>query len=271
MPKVAKKKRGPKPKPKQLLHSNDLVVRFTPREWGLLTLSAITEKERKNHLLRRVFLNWAEQNQTRLMEIALGRADPFPLPLEEEFFMGRPFITEVTKASCSKCGDEGELPLQASVARDVFLKEGWVEKGDDTAICPSCAKKMLSPPFSFGDVVFEDRNFHKPPIPKMESLRPIADQLGIPSRKRKRSEIYDDIYLFLKNGFDDWLSTLQADPGVMGGAVTFPNSRLTVHHVGEMLIRGEDPKVILEDYPYLTEQDLEYARRYVEEKHEVSS
>ena len=49
----------------------------------------------------------------------------------------------------------------------------------------------------------------------------------------------------------------------MGGAETFPNSRLTVRHVGGMLERGVDAQEILDDYPYLKLSDLEFARLFV--------
>lgn len=49
----------------------------------------------------------------------------------------------------------------------------------------------------------------------------------------------------------------------MGGAETFPNSRLTVRHIGEMLERGVAVKEILEDYPYLSPSDLDFARLFV--------
>ncbi|MCB0090020.1 MAG: DUF433 domain-containing protein [Caldilineaceae bacterium] len=64
-------------------------------------------------------------------------------------------------------------------------------------------------------------------------------------------------------GFLQWIEGLGADPDVMGGAETFPNSRLTVRHVGEILERGVDVQEILEDYPYLSGSDLEFARLFV--------
>ncbi|MDJ0795321.1 MAG: DUF433 domain-containing protein [Calothrix sp. MO_167.B12] len=47
------------------------------------------------------------------------------------------------------------------------------------------------------------------------------------------------------------------------GEAVFPNSRLTVRHIGAMLERGESPSVIREDYPYLTEEDIQFSRLYV--------
>lgn len=64
--------------------------------------------------------------------------------------------------------------------------------------------------------------------------------------------------------FFDWKQHLRSTPAVMGGAVTFANSRLTVRHIGTMLERGVDPAEIVEDYPYLTRQDLEFAHLFVQ-------
>jgi len=63
--------------------------------------------------------------------------------------------------------------------------------------------------------------------------------------------------------FREWRRKLVEKPDIMGGEAVFPNSRLTVRHVGEMLERGESPEVVLQDYPYLTSEDLEMARIYV--------
>jgi len=63
--------------------------------------------------------------------------------------------------------------------------------------------------------------------------------------------------------FRQWQQKLVENPDVMGGEAVFPNSRLTVRHVGEMIERGESPDVVLNDYPYLTSEDLEMSRMYL--------
>lgn len=63
--------------------------------------------------------------------------------------------------------------------------------------------------------------------------------------------------------FRAWKSLLRSNPRIMGGEVTFPGKRLTVRHVGELVRRGA-AKELREDYPYLSAQDLELARLYVD-------
>ena len=62
--------------------------------------------------------------------------------------------------------------------------------------------------------------------------------------------------------FEAWRSTLVTRDDILGGEPVFQGSRLAVRHVGEMLHRGADSAEVLEDYPYLNERDLEFARVY---------
>ena len=63
--------------------------------------------------------------------------------------------------------------------------------------------------------------------------------------------------------FTEWKERLVRDPDVMGGAEVFPDSRLTVRQIGGLVVRGEERAEILEDYPYLTDHDLEFAELFV--------
>jgi uncharacterized protein (DUF433 family) len=63
--------------------------------------------------------------------------------------------------------------------------------------------------------------------------------------------------------FNQWKSYLVSDPNLMAGQTVFPNSRLSVHHIGQIIVRGESLQVIQEDYPYLSELDLKFAPLYV--------
>ena len=51
---------------------------------------------------------------------------------------------------------------------------------------------------------------------------------------------------------------------VLGGEPVFAGTRLAVRHVGGMRLRGEPVERILEDYPYLSEEDVEFAALFAE-------
>jgi uncharacterized protein (DUF433 family) len=59
--------------------------------------------------------------------------------------------------------------------------------------------------------------------------------------------------------FDAWKKKLVIRDDILGGEPVFPESRLAVRHVGGLVERGESPEAIIEDYPYLDEQDLKFA------------
>ena len=63
--------------------------------------------------------------------------------------------------------------------------------------------------------------------------------------------------------FEEWKQRrIVTDPDVVGGEPTFGKSRLAVRHVGGMLLRGASPKEVREDYPYLKDEDIEFAPVY---------
>lgn len=69
------------------------------------------------------------------------------------------------------------------------------------------------------------------------------------------------------DAYDAWKTRrVSIDPHVMGGEPTFAGTRLTIRHIGGMLLRhGERAAAeIAEDYPYLAPEDLEYARVFTE-------
>ncbi len=67
----------------------------------------------------------------------------------------------------------------------------------------------------------------------------------------------------LVTSFEVWKKKLVISPDIMGGEPVFPNSRLTVRHIGKLIQRGELPENIIEDYPYLSETDVKFADIYV--------
>jgi uncharacterized protein (DUF433 family) len=63
--------------------------------------------------------------------------------------------------------------------------------------------------------------------------------------------------------FEAWKARLVSNPSILGGEVTFPDARLSVQRIGGSLERGETLEVLQEDYPYLTDEDFNFARIYV--------
>jgi len=65
------------------------------------------------------------------------------------------------------------------------------------------------------------------------------------------------------NRFEAWKKRrVVTDEGVLGGEPTFPKSRLAVRHLGGMLLKGASKEEVLEDYPYLKDEDIEFAPVY---------
>jgi uncharacterized protein (DUF433 family) len=64
--------------------------------------------------------------------------------------------------------------------------------------------------------------------------------------------------------FEAWKNKIVIDPDIMGGEPVFPKSRLTVRHIGTMMLRGraDAEQEIREDYPYLKPEDIEFAKLY---------
>jgi uncharacterized protein (DUF433 family) len=93
-------------------------------------------------------------------------------------------------------------------------------------------------------------------------------------RSRKASELELSAYMLLKLGdavhdvearlsaFEKWKKKLVEREDVLGGEPVFPRSRLAVRHIGEMARRGASIEEITSDYPSLSKQDVEFAKRY---------
>lgn len=62
--------------------------------------------------------------------------------------------------------------------------------------------------------------------------------------------------------FAKWKKKLVEREDILGGEPVFPKTRLAVRQVGEMARGGAPIAEILEDYPYLSEKDVEFAKRF---------
>lgn len=62
--------------------------------------------------------------------------------------------------------------------------------------------------------------------------------------------------------FEAWKAKLVEDGAILGGEPVFPKSRLAVRQIGGMLLKGAPVDEVKEDYPYLKDEDIEFARLY---------
>ncbi len=62
--------------------------------------------------------------------------------------------------------------------------------------------------------------------------------------------------------FNAWKQKLSVSEEVLGGEPVFPDSRLAVRRVGGLVERGEAVEAILDDYPYLDDNDVKFAALY---------
>jgi uncharacterized protein (DUF433 family) len=79
------------------------------------------------------------------------------------------------------------------------------------------------------------------------------------------SEVFNETERLVDH-FRRWSAKLVRDENIKGGEPTFPKSRLSVRQVGNMLLRSDADEVrreLREDYPFLTDEDLEFSPIFV--------
>jgi uncharacterized protein (DUF433 family) len=62
--------------------------------------------------------------------------------------------------------------------------------------------------------------------------------------------------------YRDGLKRLREDDAILGGEPVFKGTRLAVRHIGGMRAKGEPVERIIEDYPELSPDDVEFAHLY---------
>ena len=63
--------------------------------------------------------------------------------------------------------------------------------------------------------------------------------------------------------FEQWKrERVQRDPQILSSEPTFKGTRLSVRHIGSMLLRGAPAEEVTDDYPYLSSEDLEFAKLF---------
>ena len=143
---------------------------------------------------------------------------------------------------------EADRDLRLSFAAIVYLRLLQVASVEPREIGPSLRVDI------YRDLA---RALSEKPRPREISPRKlIALRISEPVR-----ETEDRIERFMK-----WSQRLVRDEAIKGGEPVFPKSRLDVRHVGELLLRNDAADArdeLREDYPYLTDEDLEFAPLFV--------
>ncbi len=133
-----------------------------------------------------------------------------------------------------------------------------------------------SPPrFSFTDAVYfgalaalglhlvvdDRRKLHEVIARAMKGKKPPARIEVSPVLDLKLARVAEDIGDRLEH-FKAWKTKLVTSDDILGGEPVFPKSRLAVRNIGEQVIKGIPVAELREDYPYLKERDIEFAKLY---------
>lgn len=108
--------------------------------------------------------------------------------------------------------------------------------------------------------VDDRRKLHALIVEALHSARPPAIVMVSPVLELKLGKVTKQITDTWKR-FQTWKNKLVIDPEILGGEPVLPDSRLSVRHIGGLAAQGA-PEEIREDYPALTEDDIEFARLY---------
>jgi len=154
------------------------------------------------------------------------------------------------------------------VAALVDLDEGKIRKDVEHGL-------FASPRFSLGDLVYfrlvarlgftvsvEDRRrlhglvvvaMRKRPTPRTIALSPVTDV--------KVGDVAEEMENKVDR-FRAWKKKVVEDPKILGGEPVFAKSRTAVRHIGGLLLRGVPEREVREDYPHLSDEDVEFALLY---------
>ncbi len=155
------------------------------------------------------------------------------------------------------------------VAALAGLDEGRVRKEVENGI-------FSRPSFTFGDLVYFFAVALLGVQLGVDDRKKLHDVIAVAMSKRQRPprvEISPVLEVRLDRlasdaerrlgRFEAWKEKrVVTDEKVLGGEPTFPKSRLAVRHLGGMLLKGASKDEVLEDYPYLKEEDIEFAPVY---------
>ncbi len=63
--------------------------------------------------------------------------------------------------------------------------------------------------------------------------------------------------------FETWKAKLVNNPNILGGKTVFPGSWLSVQRISGSLERVETLEALRKDYPYLTDENFDFAQIFV--------
>jgi uncharacterized protein (DUF433 family) len=163
-----------------------------------------------------------------------------------------------------------QILTASEVAALSGLDEGRVRKEVEYGI-------FAHPSFTFPDLVYfallavlgitlgvdDRRKLHVIVAAAMGARRPLATAEMSPVLEVKLDRVAKDVEGKLTR-FEAWKKKrVVSDAAVLGGEPTFAKSRLAIRHVGGMLLRGAAPAEVREDYPYIEDDDIEFAPVFV--------
>ena len=167
-----------------------------------------------------------------------------------------------------------EVP-EARIRKDIEtgLLEGYVKRRNETRLYfDSSSLFVVAAVYSNARMSAEYRKSALIRLKRFDISRKGIDLEAISRSKENRVYVDKYIYIDMADVYDTLsprldlymrgLDRIEQRADVLGGEAVFKGTRLPVTHVGRMLDRGEELENILEDYPYLNEDDVRFARLY---------
>jgi len=186
-------------------------------------------------------------------------------------------LAEISEAKIRKDIEKGFLsPLRGSESRhcfrwpDVFFlgavyRSEFLTGGARQKVLRKLVETLLTPAYRFeynlspSDELLHRRVWQKPSDLIRRCNKMMIDAALFIDFDRVRDELTPRVDLYATG-----LSRIEEKEGTLGGEAVFKNTRLSVRHVGKMSADGEPSESILSDYPYLREDDIQFARLYHE-------
>jgi uncharacterized protein (DUF433 family) len=186
-------------------------------------------------------------------------------------------LAKISEAKIRKDIEKGFLsPLRGSESRhcfrwpDVFFlgavyRSEFLTGGARQKVLRKLVETLLTPAYSHEynlslcDQLLQRRVWQKPSDLITGCNKMMIDAALFIDFDRVRDELTPRVDLYATG-----LSRIEEKEGTLGGEAVFKNTRLSVRHVGKMSADGEPAESILSDYPYLREDDIQFARLYHE-------